>query len=73
MHTVSEFLKEKDQNPQTCVCFRETSPGTSDLALVAGEFYVELRIINPRKMSSAKLIIIVITLMSFFTLENYYQ
>lgn len=70
---VSEFLKEKDQNPQTYVCFKEAFPGISDLALVAGQFYVELRFTNSRNMSNVKLIIIVITLVLFFTLENYYQ
>lgn len=72
MQIVFEFLEEKNQNAQICVCLKEAFPGVSDLALVGG-FYVELRFVNSRKMSSTKLIIIVITLMLFFTLENYYQ
>lgn len=63
MQIVFAFLEEKNQNAQICVCFKEAFPGVSDLALVVGGFYVDLRFINSRKMSSAKLIIFVITLM----------
>lgn len=69
MHTVLEFWEEKDQNPQTYVCFKEAFPGVSDLALVVGGCSVELRFINSREMSNAKLIIIVITLMLFLQLK----
>lgn len=40
MHAVFELLKEKNQNPQTHVCFKEAFPGVSDLALVVVGFYV---------------------------------
>lgn len=37
MRLVFEFLKEQDQNPQSCMCLQKAFPGVSDLALIDGD------------------------------------